>query len=545
MRLTRLLSTTLRQDPAESLPDALRLLMRAGYLRAGSWLPPGRLGLDRLAMHMTDLLRQYGGTPLQLPLNHAPDPRYGYGCYLPAAHEDACFAPQHPALLALARSEIASYRQLPLVVYQQRRVYWPLRPGYLSGGSRDLLEVWVLAADPAGAADLLAALTADYARLLAGWQLPLQSLAAEGDIIGSRSGSVWVLPDAGGDLAVGWLDGQCQALSLYQPAILPVETIAQPLTQVHTPGIKTIKDLADFLGIAASHIAKAVIYTARCAGRGEPEGIMLMIRGDLEVDEVALRRDLQAWELRPATSDEIHAMGAVPGFASPIGLDPQHLRILADESVVRTPYLAAGANQPDQHWLGTCYGRDYTAHQTGHWALDTRPRVERMHAVGGCADAGTLLSEGLRTTYMDEQGRPAPLAWGYLWWDLGALYAAAAAVHQDEAGLCWPAALSPHAVALVSLADDADVVAQAEALYQTLVHLGVPVLYDDRPKKLAGPGVKFKDADLRGIPLRLIVARRGEGRIEWKARNSSEVESLTADAVLARVREWMVAHDRR
>jgi prolyl-tRNA synthetase len=278
--------------------------------------------------------------------------------------------------------------------------------------------------------------------------------------------------------------------------------------------------------------------------------IFAVVRGDLEVNEAKLANALTGAgkgaviSFRPATEEEIRATGAEPGYASPIGLgkDSQRLVVVADDSVVTSPNLVAGANESGFHLLNTNFGRDYTAHIMTDIASASEGaacpncgaamRSSRGVEVGNIFKLGTRYSEALGCTFVDENGEKKPVIMGSYGIGVGRLLACVAEEHHDERGLCWPASVAPYPAHLVVLGGKSgQPEALAEDLYNQLVGAGLEPLYDDRPDS---PGVKFMDADLIGVPLRLTVGERSlkNGGVEVKPRSGGESVTLSpADAV--------------
>jgi prolyl-tRNA synthetase len=346
-------------------------------------------------------------------------------------------------------------------------------------------------------------------------------------------------PVEGGEVTYGTIGSHWQEQSLLQAPVSPNEAAPLPLEKVHTPGASTIAELATFLDISPRQTAKVVLYTQAHA---EPALVMVVVRGDHSVNEVAVRRQLGVADLRVATEVDMLAAGAVPGYASPIGLDQRKLRVLIDAWVAESPNLAAGANEAGYHFRNSNYGRDYEGGEVGRFALVEPEQLadqgwHQAVEVARYLPIGSDWSAQSDITVMSQQGKPEPLAFGYVRVDLSQLLLVAAARHQDEQGLCWPDSLSPFSLQLLSLADGEASIQTAEKLYAALSAAGYRVLYDDRSKKMAGPGVKFKDADLRGIPLRITVAKKAlaQGGVEWKWRSSSEREIVPLGEVLDRL----------
>jgi len=322
--------------------------------------------------------------------------------------------------------------------------------------------------------------------------------------------------------------------------------VPREVMEVATPGCKTIEDVARYVGVPTAQTLKAVFFSAEGP---EPRLIFAVIRGDLEVNEVKLSDAVDGLPLRPADEDEIRAVGAVPGYASPIGVRGAY--VVADDSVLLGDHFVVGANREGYHLIGVQYGRDLKADVVTDIALardgDVCPhcegmlRVERGIELGHCFKLGTRYTEPRGITYLDAEGTEHPIVMGSYGIGVDRLIAAVVEEHHDEHGIRWPASVSPYLVHLVSLAREGEERDQAEALYAGLRTDGIDVLYDDR----VGPsaGVKFNDADLIGCPLRLTVSRRSlsTGGVEAKWRDEDERVVIPMEAVEAYLRGGLSA----
>jgi len=506
MRLSQLFGKTLRQPPVEAPLPGQQLLVRAGYVRsleAGqvAYLPLGRGVLHRLQSLVRRALIPLNVQEIALP---------------PAS--------QPGSLLSLVRREVDSYRQLPLLLFQETwRSVTPgsSRLGLFGVAGRPWVEL-----DAVGEADLpgleeqvLAALD----RVWAACDLkPVWALAGEG-----QRRAFFIHPAGDERLvrcpACGYAAGHAWATTAW-PA--PPDEPELPPEEVFTPGCNTIAALAGYLHIPAARTLKMVFYSV------EGQVTCLVIRGDRTVDEARLARLLGTSRYYASLKEELAAVGAVGGYASPVGLDRSRVRVVADPSVRSGKNFVSGANRPDYHLRNVNLPRDF---EPGEWA--DLVRIEPGDPCPHCGaaleiEAAFSLAEQTapapcRADYLDAGGRPQPL-WLAGWrLDLGRLMAAVAEGHHDGHGLCWPPACAPldlHLVALDLRLEE--VAAQAHALYEQLQATGWAVLYDDRE---VSAGVKFNDADLVGLPLRLTVSKRSaqEGLIEAKWRTA--VERLRLD----------------
>jgi prolyl-tRNA synthetase len=325
---------------------------------------------------------------------------------------------------------------------------------------------------------------------------------------------------------------------------LPSEELA-PVEEIATPGQKTIDDLVAFLGVPHYKTLKAVFYAAS----GEP--VFVAIRGDLDVNETKLRNALGGAELRLMDEKEVAAAGLVAGSASPVGLKERAqrpVRVVADDSVLASHNLVGGANKPDAHLRNVNYGRDWQADivadislaregdacsQCGSGTLGVQRGIE----IGHIFKLGTVYSETQEATFLDQEGKQVPAVMGCYGIGVDRLLATIVEANHDERGIVWPAEIAPFAVHLVALnADRSDVRLAANLLYDELLLRGVEVLYDDREES---PGVKFADADLLGMPLRVTVSPRTleKESVELKRRTEKETTLVGVEEAVERVAE--------
>jgi len=504
MRFSKMLGKTLRQPPSDASLISHQLLVRAGFVRA---LEPGAFALLPLGCRV---LGQLQGL-VRRELARAG----GQEIHLPALPKTA------PAetLVRLASREIDSYRQLPVLLAHltSRSITREDTRGGLFGASeRPLAEIYALG-DPE-TSDTGAPVQAALENVLAACDLPV-TWAAAGD--GHR---LAFFRHHGGDQelvhcpACGYAAERSWAQTTWPAASDEQEP---PATEIATPGCSTIAALAEFLQIPPAKTLKMVFYSV------EGKVTCVVIRGDRLVDEAKLARVLGTRRYYASLEDELEAVGAVGGYASPIGLDRSRVRIVADPSVHSGRNYVSGANRPDFHLQNVNIPRDFVP---GEWA-----ELARIDAGDLCPGCGTALSvepafelgrgtapSRVDAEYLDPEGRGRAL-WLSSWQlDLGRLLATIVEAHHDEYGIVWPNRCAPFDVHLVTLDGRKEEVAtQAEALYAQLQAEGFSVLYDDRD---ASAGVKFNDADLIGIPLRLTVSKRSvaEGRFEVKWRQRPE-----------------------
>jgi len=328
-----------------------------------------------------------------------------------------------------------------------------------------------------------------------------------------------------------------------KPAALGGEP--RPLEKVATPHAKTIEALATLLQVPTAQTAKAVFMVATVAeGEAQAEKfIFAVVRGDMELNETKLANAVHALELRPAREEEIRATGAEPGYASPIGL--KGVWVVVDDAVAESPNLVAGANEAGYHLLNTNYGRDYTAQtvcdlaaaQDGSACANCGAPLRSVRGVevGNIFKLGTRYSEALGATFHSPEGVEKPVVMGSYGIGTGRLLACIAETSHDDFGLIWPISVAPFQVHLVAAGASAQTLGAAAQLYSDLQAAGVEVLHDDRDER---PGVKFMDADLIGVPLRLTLGDKSlkQGGVELKRRSSPEKMLLPLGEAVERVK---------
>jgi prolyl-tRNA synthetase len=506
MRLSMLLGKTLRQPPSEAHLPSHQLLARAGYVRgleAGLFvhLPLGHLTLRRLHKVVRREFASLGGQEVNVPISPEVEPGRIW--------------------VHVAHREVDSYRQLPVLLFQltARTLVQPrVRAGLFGASERPFAQVHAFGS--AGMKNVEQQVAEALDRIWSACDVqPVSAEAGDGDrsaYYPHESGDEELVrcPDCGHAAERSW------ATTAWTH---PPEESELPPEEVETPGCDTIAALAEFLGISAAQTLKMVFYSV------EGKVTCAVIRGDRTVDEEKLARVLGTDHYYTSLEDELAAIGAVGGYASPIGLDKARVRVVADPSVQAGRNFVSGGNRPDYHIQNVNIPRDFVP---GEWAdlalvepgdacvhCGTGVRIEPAFALAQSVAPAPCRPEA---EYLDSEGKAHPL-WTASWQlDLGRLMAAVVESHHDDYGILWPPVCAPFDVHLVALdLRKEPVAAQAEALYERLQAEGWAVLYDDRS---ASAGVKFNDADLMGIPLRLTVSKRSvqEGLIEAKWRDSRE-----------------------
>jgi prolyl-tRNA synthetase len=340
-----------------------------------------------------------------------------------------------------------------------------------------------------------------------------------------------------------------QIALMQKPA--PPQVEPKPVEEVHTPNVTTIAGLANYLQIPEAETSKAIFMVAEMNsgtnGETREQFVFAVVRGDMDVNETKLSNLLKARRLRPATVEEIRAIKAEPGYGSPVGIERRNVVVVVDDLVARTPNLVAGANREGYHLRNVNYGRDYSAEMVSDIVAvadgDSCPKCSaplrsvRGVEVGNIFKLGTKYSVAMGATYLDEAGNARPIVMGCYGIGPGRLMACVIEHLNDEQGIKWPITIAPYQVLLVSLANEKtpEVAAAADRYYMALREAGIDVLYDDRDERA---GVKFNDADLLGIPIRLTLGGKGlqNGSMEMKLRRNGEGSNLPLDNLVAAVR---------
>ncbi|MCC7262896.1 MAG: proline--tRNA ligase [Candidatus Latescibacteria bacterium] len=563
--MSSLFSQTLREAPADAEVESHRLLLRAGFIRqlaSGifSYLPLARRAIDKIERIIRDEMEAIGGQEITMPVVHPADiwkeTNRWYqigsemGRFKDKNDRDMVLAMTHEEVVAdLVRREIRSYRQLPQLVYQLQ-TKWRDDPRPRSGLIRvrefTMKDSYSLDADWEGLEKQYRAHYQAYFNIFNRCGLPAIAVKSDTGMMGGKVAHEYMyLSPIGEDTLI--LCDACGYAANRQVARFAKKAApaaaALPVEKVATPDTKTIEDLTRLLGIEKSQTAKVVFLMARQEDESE-KLVMALVRGDMEVNETKLGNALKAKALRPAREDEILPSGAVAGYASPIGV--KGAVVVVDEAVTTSPNLVAGANEDGYHLRNVNYGRDYTAEQVVDLAAaqegDGCPecgaalRASRGVEVGNIFQLGTRYTDAMNCTFLDAEGKARSLIMGSYGIGVGRLLACIAEQHRDEQGLIWPVSVAPYQVHLVSLAKAAGPAAEAaDQLYAALRQAGVEVLLDDRGEN---PGVKFNDADLIGLPLRLTLGERSlkKGVAEMKVRGREENREVPIAEVVEAVK---------
>jgi prolyl-tRNA synthetase len=546
MRYSQLIGKTLRDAPAGTETASAALLTRAGYTRqlgAGihSYLPLAWRTIQKIEMIIREEMERIGCYELSMPVVHPADLWQETGRWSEIGDElvrfhdragrDMVLAMTHEEVATdIVRREVRSYRQLPVTFFQIQSKFRDeprARGGLLRGREFLMKDAYSFHTDDDDLQRFYDACHGAYLRAFQRCGIPVIVVESAAGIMGGSGSHEFMLEAAAGEDVLLICDacGYAANREVATTAIDVADEEALPLEEVATPNSSTIDAVAGYLGVDTSRTLKAVFYDA--GGRL----VFVAIRGDAQVNEAKLLAALGASSIVPASEALIRSSGAVPGYASPVGM--HDATVVADLSA-QSPNLVGGANREGYHLRNVNLQRDYQADIVADIALvqagascplcGARLDERRGIEVGNIFKLGLKYSRPLRAHYLDEHGQEHPMVMGSYGFGVSRMLAAVAELHHDERGLRWPASLAPFAVHLVVLGADEAVRATADTLYATWQAAGLDVLYDDREDSA---GVKFADADLIGIPIRATISSRSlkAGGVEIKARRDTPADA--------------------
>ena len=566
MRLSQLLGNRYKERPAEAVLDSHAFLLRGGYARQVAngiytLLPPGLRVVRKIEAIVREEMDAIGGEEILMPVVLPRELWDESGRYESVGGELLRFVDRtgHDMLLAMTheecvvsvcRNEIKSHAQLPIMVYQIQTKFrdeqrsrgglirvreFTMKDAYSFHTSQEDLETYYL--------ECLQA----YHRIFSRAGIP-EVLDVESDtgMMGGRVAHEFILcTDVGEDTIV--VCPTCSFRANTEVATGRVDNYPAdplPLEKVHTPNMKTIEEVAGFLGMLPRQTAKVVFYQADSDGKL----VVVLIRGDLEVNESKVSKIIRVMPV-PATDEQIAAVGAVAGYASPMGLDPAKCRILVDPSAVDSNNLVCGANEEHYHYRNFNVERDLPGATVVDVTLITDGmgcpqcegtlRISRGIEVGNIFQLGTKYSEAMKMGYTDADGKLQTPIMGCYGIGIGRMMASVMEVRHDAYGPQWPMSIAPWSVHINALkADMGNVKETAEALYRDLQARGIDVLYDDRN---VSPGIQFADADLLGVPIRIIVSERNlkEGMLEYKRRDRDEKGQIPLENAVDTIQNWI------
>ena len=576
MRASRLYAPTLKETPSDAEVISHQLLTRGGYIRkltAGvyDYLPLAHRVIRNIEEIIRQELNRAGAQELLMPTVQPAEIWEESGRWQKYGPEllrlkdrkggDFCLGPTHEEVIVdLVRRDVRSWRQLPLNLYQiQGKFRDEIRPraGLMRGREFIMKDAYSFDINEESALQSYEAMYEAYKRIFNRCGLDFRPVEADtGSIGGSRSHEFQVLASSGEDAIVS-CDSCAFAANVEQAELIVLDRqlnqeqgeIAS-LEKVHTPDQKSIEELSTALGVAKSDCVKTLAMVA------DDKALMVMVRGDHEVNEIKVKKYVGAQDIRMSTEEEIKALGLVSGFIGPYQVSPDAQKVtwLVDQALKGKTNLVVGANESDYHLSGLNLERDCPNFDTYAdlrlaEAGDPCPRCGgelrdfKGIEVGHVFYLGTKYTEAMKCNVLDESGRETPIVMGC--YGIGVTRVMAAAIEQnhDKDGIVWPVSLAPFKLHILTLQSNKDdVVACAENFYQEALDMGIDVLYDDRDIRAGG---KFKDADLIGIPFRIAIGGRGlkEGVVEVKRRSEPTVYKVPITEVLKTITQELAGQD--
>ncbi len=549
MRMSALVGRRIKEDPKDAKTASHRFLVRGGYIRpvsAGiySILPIGKRILAKIEKIIREEMDAIDGQEVLMPVVLPRELWEESGRYKSVGAEllrfkdrndkDMLLGMTHEeAVVHLLRTEVNSYRQLPVMLYQIQTKYrdearpraglirvreFTMKDAYSFHSSQECLDKYYLKAHAA------------YERIFrrVGFKDVISIESNPGMMGGKVSHEFMAIAECGEDTIFISPGGEYK--SNREVAVSPVQFAKAeplPLEKVHTPGKKTIEEVAAFLGAKPEDTGKAVFYVGTDGAL-----VFAMIRGDFEVNESKLCNHLRQPELAFANDAQIKKCGAEPGYASPMSLDPGKVRIVVDRSVAESSNLIVGANEPDYHYRNFNFSRDIhgaevvdiaTVREGDPCPVTGKPLLmKRGIEVGNIFKLGTKYSESMNCTFLDQNGKPHPMIMGCYGIGVGRTMAGVIEQSCDAYGPIWPMSIAPYQLHLCALnPNQADVGPVSDKLYAELCAAGIEVLYDDRGEKA---GFMFNDADLIGVPFRITVSPKtlASAQVEFKIRGTKE-----------------------
>ena len=569
MLATKLYAPTLREVPSDADVVSQQLMLRAGFMRKTanglySFLPLGWRSIKKIEAIVREEMDRASAQEIMMPILQPAEiwkesGRWNaYGAEMMRINDrhdnEFCLGPTHEEMITtLVKNEINSYRQLPVNLYQiQSKFRDERRPRYGLMRSREFImkDAYSFDVDEAGLDESYKSMYDAYTRIFTRCGLTFRPVEADsGAIGGSGTHEFMAIAEAGeADIVYCTKCDYAANIEIGKPGIMKQDEEAlQELSVVDTPNASSIEAVAEMLNLPLHKTIKAVVFSI------DGKVVLAIVRGDHEVNEVAVQHAvLGAVEPEMATPEELEKVGLTAGFISPIGLkQTEEFAIVVDESVMETYNVCGGANKKDAHYVNINPKRDFNVEDiiVAPIRLITKDDVcpkcggTLEHAkgieVGQVFKLGTKYSEALQATFLDQNGRPNPMIMGCYGIGVSRTLAAAIEQYHDENGIIWPRSIAPFEAVIVPInAKDEALMSTSQTIYTALQNAGVDVLLDDRKDRA---GVKFKDADLIGYPLRITVSKNTleNNEVEIQIRKSGETLPCAIDSVADKVTELL------
>ncbi|MCD2369248.1 proline--tRNA ligase [Bacillus sp. BS3(2021)] len=558
MRQSRTLIPTLREVPADAEAKSHQLLLRAGFIRQNtsgvySYMPLANKVIHKIQSIVRQEMEKINAVEMLMPaLQQAETWQesgrwYTYGPELMRlkdrhGREFALGATHEEVITSIVRDEVKSYKRLPLTLYQiQSKFRDEKRPrfGLLRGREFIMKDAYSFHSSAESLDETYNDMYQAYTNVFTRCGLNFRPVIADSGAMGGKDTHEFMaLSDVGED-TIAYSDQSSYAANIEMAEVKEAgageQAEMKELQEVHTPSVKTIEEVAAFLGISPSDCVKSMLMKA------DGRFVLVLTRGDHEVNDIKVKNLLQAETIEFASAEEVAEItGTEPGFVGPVGLD-REIEIFADFAVKAMANAAAGANKTDYHYQNVNISRD--VHNVTFTDLrfiqegDPSPdgngtiRFAKGIEVGQVFKLGTRYSEAMDATYLDENGRAQPMLMGCYGIGISRTLSAIVEQHHDDKGLIWPLEVTPYDLHILALNMKNDAQVQlAEKLYEDFKANGYDVLFDDRAERA---GVKFADSDLIGLPIRITVGKRAdEGVVEVKIRKTGESFEVAAEELL-------------
>ncbi|MDO4178328.1 MAG: proline--tRNA ligase [Phascolarctobacterium sp.] len=556
MKVSQMYAPTLREVPAEAEIPSHQLLLRAGFMRKSTngmytYLPLAWRVIKKIENIIREEMDNKGAQEIMMPIMQPAEiwqesGRWGvYGAEMIRVKDrhghEYCLGPTHEELVtSMVRMDVKSYRQLPLNLYQiQDKFRDERRPRFGLMRSRDFImkDAYSFDRDNEGLDKSYKDMFDAYTNIFTRCGLTFRPVEADsGAIGGNGSHEFMVLADTG-EAEIAYCTACDYAADIEKAELNVVEAPAEEektLEMIATPNCKTINDVCSFLNAPVDHSMKAVAF-------GSEKGLILcFVRGDHEVNEIKVANTVGVNEVEMADESLLAAAGTVGGYMGPIGLDPEKVTIVIDQSVMKMHNICCGANKEGYHYVNAnplrdfkpTYVADIRLAQVGDPCPHCGAKMEKARGIeaGQVFKLFTKYSAAMNATFLDENGKEQPMYMGCYGIGVGRTMAACVEQSFDKDGIIWPVNIAPYEALVVPVnAKDKESWDKSFEIYEALKKAGVEAVIDDRNER---PGVKFKDADLIGYPLRIVVGPKTikEGKLEVKARKTGEVSMLPMDS---------------
>ncbi|NMA02777.1 MAG: proline--tRNA ligase [Clostridia bacterium] len=564
MRMNNIFVPTLRSTPGEAEIASHKLLLRAGFIRRSSagvytYLPLAYRVLEKIKNIVRDEMNKAGGQEVMLPIIQPAELWMETGRWHVYGDEmfrlkdrhgrDFCLGPTHEEIITdLVRGEVNSYRQLPILLYQIQNKYRDERRprfGLMRGREFIMKDLYSFDVNEEALDVSYQKMYQAYTNIFTRCGLNFRPVEADSGAIGGNVTHEFMVLAESGEATIVYCD-ECNyaanvEIAPCKPSIkAEIKEDLREKVKVHTPDVKTINEVAEFLEVKPEKCIKTLFYKA------DEELIVVLIRGDRTINEIKVQKVHPCYNLELASEEEIkNITGALPGSVGPIGL--KNIKIYADLEIEHIINGVCGANEDDYHYINV-NATDYQVE--GYYDLrliemdDKCPKCNgqlqsaRGIEVGQVFKLGTKYSESLKAKFLDVNGKEKPIHMGCYGIGVSRTLAAAVEQHNDENGIIWPKAIAPYLVTVIPVNNkDSQQMEYAEKIYTELQAKGIEVILDDRNERA---GVKFKDADLIGFPIRITVGKKAieEGIVEYKLRKESTVEEISMAEAIKKVVEF-------